>query len=59
MVAMLPAKAADIIAMNPPVVMPAAAMDPPVSRVTQATPRLAPDVMPSMEGEARGFLNAV
>ena len=31
----------------------------PLSRITQATPKLAPELIPSTEGPARGFLNTV
>ena len=55
MTPMLPAKAAVIIATYPPADMPAAAIVPPVRRVTTATPRLAPDDMPRSDGDASGL----
>ena len=57
--AMAPAKAANNVAMKPLMVRLPADNAPPTWSITRATPRLAPLLMPKMEGPASGLRNAV
>ena len=54
-----PMKAPNTIEKNPERVIPAVAMVPPPANITKATPRLAPELIPKMEGPANGLLKAV
>ena len=44
---------------NPDRVIPAVAMLPPPKSMTNATPKLAPELIPKMDGPANGLLNVV
>ena len=54
-----PMNAPRTMAKNPERVTPAVAMVPPPRSMTMATPRLAPELIPRMEGPANGLLKAV
>ena len=54
-----PMNAPMTIEKNPERVIPAVAMVPPPKSMTMATPKLAPELMPRMEGPANGLLKAV
>lgn len=59
MIAILPTKDPINIAMYPPKEYPAAVTDPPNRSITNATPRLAPDDIPNIDGPASGLRKAV
>ena len=54
-----PMKAPNKIAKKPDRENVAVAMLPPPANITKATPKLAPELMPNIEGPANGLLNAV
>ena len=54
-----PASAPNTAAKNPEKEKAPAPTVPPPANITNATPRLAPELMPRMEGSAKGLLNAV
>ena len=54
-----PMKAPSITEKKPDKVNTPVAMLPPLANITNATPRLAPELMPRMDGPASGLLNAV
>ena len=54
-----PMKAPSITEKKPDKVNTPVAMLPPPASITNATPRLAPELMPRMDGPASGLLNAV
>ena len=59
MMSIEPMKAPISTDINPEKVTPPATMAPPVASITIATPRLAPLLIPRMDGPARGLLKAV
>ena len=59
MTTMEPMKAPNTIEKNPERVTPDVAMVPPPRSMTMATPRLAPELIPRIEGPANGLLKAV
>ena len=54
-----PMNAPSTMEKNPDKVMPAVAMVPPPASITRATPKLAPELIPRMDGPANGLLKAV
>ena len=59
MTSIAPTKAASRMAMKPLTETPTAEMLPPMSSITNATPREAPLLMPKMDGPANGLRKAV
>ena len=59
MTAMLPAMAPEIMAAEPPNVLSQMLTTPPKNSMTTATHRLAPELIPNIEGPARGLRNEV
>ncbi len=55
----LPMAADNIVAIYPPIVKVPAVTIPFIAIITIATPRLAPEVIPKIEGPANGLSNAV